>query len=123
MKSKYATNIIFQGIYKDYDFAIREVHNYYCAYVLPKTKDIIKLSTDNEKLDNIPCHCYISWVGPMENLFNGKTCIGWDYGHACDEAENYSVEYVLADIFKAIDYLIDTAEIDLKGCWNTRLWC
>ena len=115
MKSIYASNIIFQGAYRDYNFAIREIHNYYCAYVLPKT-NINHLSTSSDSLDNVPCHCYVSWVGPMENLFDGKSCIGWDYGHVCDEEIIYSQEYVLADIFKVIDYLINTAELDLKEC-------
>lgn len=101
---KQKDEVLLSGNYKGYDFVIRTLGCWPCAYVGVYNPPLF----DVDELEVPICFTYNSWgMGQLKCLREGLNWFGWDYGHVGDyhplfnkEGRKYTVAEIMDDVRK-----------------------
>ena len=113
--------ILASGTHKGYYFWVVTYGTHPCAYVeIPETHPFYKKDFD-ELFDKLDVHGGVSFAhfGLLDLIPNDVFIVGWDYSHCTDynykyntnrDADQWTVEYIIEEIYYAINQLIDVKE-------------
>lgn len=110
-----------EGIYKDFHYAIVSYGTHPCAYVeIPEGHELYNVSDEDELVD-IDCHCGITYVSttglirPSDENHRDGHWIGWDYAHCMDytygayntsDDKKWTTKEIFEDVKNVIEQLI-----------------
>ena len=111
--------ILDEGIYKDFHYAIVSYGTHPCAYVeIPKGHELYDVSDEDELVD-IDCHYGITYVSktglikPSNKNHRDGHWIGWDYAHymdyifgICHCGKKWTTKEIFEDVKNVIEQLI-----------------
>lgn len=113
--------ILDEGIYKDFHYAIVSYGTHPCAYVeIPEGHELYDVSHEDELVD-IDCHYGITYVSktglikPSNKNHRDGHWIGWDYAHYMDyiygvyntsDDKKWTTEEIFEDVKNVIEQLI-----------------
>ncbi len=112
--------VLLSGNYKGYDFVIRTLGHWPCAYVGVYNPPVI----DIDELEVPVCFTYKSWeFAHLPFLREGLNWFGWDYGHSNDyhplfktDGHKYTMDEIMSDVRKVIDaYIEKTTATQMKN--------
>lgn len=99
-------DILDEGVYKSFHYAIVSYGTHPCAYVeIPEKHDLYNVNNEDELID-IDCHggiTYVSTTGlikPSNENYRDGHWIGWDYAHVCDYADYLPVNFTMTNSLK-----------------------
>lgn len=111
LQDNHHTEIAYTVAYNDYYIAIRQItpiqfdaKPWFTCYVNKKKEYTA------EELESIPAWCIITWNNVYPDSWawselSGKEVIGWDYNHDIEEERYKSIQSIISDAHKVIDYL------------------
>lgn len=111
--------ILDEGIYKDFHYAIVSYGTHPCAYVeIPEGHELYDVSDEDELVD-IDCHYGITYVSktglikPSNKNHRDGHWIGWDYAHymdyifgICHCGKKWTTKEIFEDVKNVIEQLI-----------------
>lgn len=111
--------ILDEGIYKDFHYAIVSYGTHPCAYIeIPEGHELYDVSDEDELVD-IDCHYGITYVSktglikPSNKNHRDGHWIGWDYAHymdyifgICHCGKKWTTKEIFEDVKNVIEQLI-----------------
>lgn len=111
LQDNHHTEIAYTVTYNDYYIVIRQITpiqsdaNPWLTCYVNKNKEYTE-----EELESIPAWCGITWNNTYSaswatSELSGKQVIGWDYNHDIEEERYKSIQSIISDAHKVIDYI------------------